>query len=1649
MATYSIFGAGSTSDNPVVVKVGCVPTAMVCWLVKISETSECGIEMYRIEQYCDTVKATFCDCLEYVDSTTQGETTQETTEEGTAHGGQIKWKDPNDVEHTIFYELDKDCQGGGVNPCSDVCSNIKTTTEPNVVEKGYTGNITVDYEYYITCENEVEVVNRVRYNGSMEVPYASFTGAGSEKTYTFPVRSLCSEAVAKVTELDVNPCVEGTRADISVSFDMNTVPATGATVMVTISYIKTVTDKDCNKKKTSGYWIKSWPVTCERTSDTDTHCCQDHYVTGTVDIDTIKAKVGNDAEIYYNGAKVTSDIEFSILQKAKRDGYCENTCYEKTTYCVDKNTVKVYYETKYLSNEWVIEGGTTSDKCDCTPLELCAEVDSENKCTKWENGSYSVPFTGGRIKVTWDYTAHTKTENCNEYDTKGTWEEIIVIGGCDERPVDCKAEYNTIVTDSEGHTAHYDDTTYTDCSICDSECCYNYDGKGSCKCVILFKEQTPGCDKCDSCTIYDTDIKDTITYNKIRYKFVQDCTPICEYTTVTTYEKQTLTINCNDVGDIPVEVPYTSTTEYIGVGCPPTEYVSGNTEVIVTVAGKNVTDKDVIAYDSDMVRIIQRAGGEGECVPHVRPDRCSCDYLELTTDSCTCKTEGDHDLILPATNDGEWHTIGNYESNCDGEWRITGHRTGTNMLDLTNVKFEDGKIKAKIKLDNELETEVSGQYNTAVGECSDYFTVYQSPGSGGGGDDPKPDDCVTPLDNMGRVCNDSKQAEQEFIDYHMSCPDGGTHWWSGPIRPSDDTVIPQEGDAIGDSLRCDPDNVQIVSEAEWITFHVEKFPQPDAYGFKGMVHYAFAANNDSAPRMGRVKVNLISPEQSTHEWEGHSAGTYFCMGTEEGEEMYVYAYQRGTGEEPPTELCTGETKGLGGTRIPADPGSNKVKIGTYTKTDACTSNWTATDKEWITGIEFKPNGDIVANVAENEDDRERNIRILTHLNGYGDDFFDVYQSGGSEPPGPPTDCTFEVRGEYSYRRFSSAGSSNLVKLATIYNFNDRCDCDDINASSIVPDPSSCSAGECSSINILYDITAVTEGGECVVKAKVKPNHGGSGHVVQQDTSGKFEKWHYKVGNCDGCYFNFYQVVDDQPEPPSENCSDFDCFIERFNDALAEAPTAITISQSSTPKIYAYLNSLYTEAYKQFYNVSEGRKLAYLYQEDMPELDSYTKGLMYGTEEDELQAFNAMVGFVLAMGLTEILPTPGYSGLIYRAGYNMGTNNLTTRLYGKYTYHSNPMTARLIGSLIYAGLRGNTESYVTDTVAPMRQETGIYANNDLLIDPFYIITNTKSGCCDSSDCEENPIPYNQYRHIDVNYIRTEFASDCWDNIIMTREDLNSFFPMGPGPYGEGNRNDPSRAFPNDTRSTVNTDNLDVDFKIYQHIIENYILDSSCANSARTAQATADKETCGDHIFGTAHTVTVDGAQYTINPVFNHGIDPSPEKTLREFAESVAQIAQDQRYGGSRTPGRYRPGHFGTGCGGSYSNGSFLCNVAIDSGDGCPPKGYNELGQLVDLVVANGDICGTEYTNYCNNLASFPSGHSGRMWADALLLINLHPELVFDLAKEGYTYAVNRTVARFHWTSDTICGRLIGAMAYPIICSTYNFNGLLASCLPWGY
>ncbi len=370
---------------------------------------------------------------------------------------------------------------------------------------------------------------------------------------------------------------------------------------------------------------------------------------------------------------------------------------------------------------------------------------------------------------------------------------------------------------------------------------------------------------------------------------------------------------------------------------------------------------------------------------------------------------------------------------------------------------------------------------------------------------------------------------------------------------------------------------------------------------------------------------------------------------------------------------------------------------------------------------------------------------------------------------------------------------------------------------------------------------------------------------------------------------------------------------------------------------------------------------------------------WGDKEHENSA-EVFCAWLFAMVLTEILPEQRQQ--LYKAAYNYCSKGKDEPMYG-WDFLSDPNVLRQTASILYAITR------TPEAIPALRAEL-----------------------------QSKEIKY----------------KDKIDELFL---DLKDFMPAAPGPYipSYSARYDK----PVDAKNTEK-----IDKKIHEYISQYYNLDTKDAEKRQaTIQAIADKEAHLQHLFGKPRTVYTPTRGYmTFNPVFgkhNIGIEIPDNGAIAKLCEAVGKPCSNNRKSLLEANyGRRRPGQ------GEYDatpnaipEQRALVNYAIEEGDGHTTGYYDQNGDYVD---SNGTHIGDYGTYFQSQLYanSYPSGHSAYIWGIAVILAEVMPDKAVEIMKAANQFAINRTVARYHWTSDTIMGRVIGSTMVPILHATSNIN-----------
>lgn len=419
--------------------------------------------------------------------------------------------------------------------------------------------------------------------------------------------------------------------------------------------------------------------------------------------------------------------------------------------------------------------------------------------------------------------------------------------------------------------------------------------------------------------------------------------------------------------------------------------------------------------------------------------------------------------------------------------------------------------------------------------------------------------------------------------------------------------------------------------------------------------------------------------------------------------------------------------------------------------------------------------------------------------------------------------------------------------------------------------------------------------------------------------------------------------------------------------------------------YVFLRHIYLEAEFQYEYMRTCHHLPLLYvQENFP-----TIGNVYGVDGED--QFDTLVGWMFAMCLSELIPKKRTE--LYKIGYELGGEDRDSNIYGN-AFRNDHNTARLVASAIYAAVRG----VVKPDVEAMRKEVG----------------GTK---------------YDKTVGEMAGGTRIDVGED--DFFVDFRE----FMPTAPAPYAPAySTNRPPMPYPFDKRDDYG--NLKTDREIHEIIVEQYNLDSE-EYKQRVVQAIADKEGAKEHLFGEErHT-----EHYTFQPVFGKdvlGITIPPFSTLGEFAEDVFSASNSARgilQSAEVSPvqyGRLRPGCSWSQEGKKNSDTddrrNVLVEIEIEDNDGCKDTPntyghYDENGYWVYTQTEEDSYAESQKnTLYAN---SYPSGHSAGIMGVAMMLIELMPDKADKILRASIEFSLSRSICRYHWTSDIINGRVLGA------------------------
>lgn len=431
----------------------------------------------------------------------------------------------------------------------------------------------------------------------------------------------------------------------------------------------------------------------------------------------------------------------------------------------------------------------------------------------------------------------------------------------------------------------------------------------------------------------------------------------------------------------------------------------------------------------------------------------------------------------------------------------------------------------------------------------------------------------------------------------------------------------------------------------------------------------------------------------------------------------------------------------------------------------------------------------------------------------------------------------------------------------------------------------------------------------------------------------------------------------------------------------------------------YLECLTYECYYQYYEHRSNVGLPSFYlRENFPvAYDYWEKG-----EETSNNCFYKLVWWVFALVLSELRPDKREK--LMKNAYDAADN---VAMYG-FSFEEDHNVGRIVGSAIYATVRGALKQFDRET---MREDVG-GKKLDMTVQEIYDTP--------SENFEGSPF---------------------WI-------DFREFLPAKPGPYLKG-YDKPRRATYTDDEFD-DFGNLEMDRQIHEYIVKNFNLDTTNENRQRTVQAIADKESASEHMFGDYKTTK----HFHFHPVFGM-------ETIQKYISPDGDIAELSHYvkcicSWSREPlqskdtspkeyGRLRPGCSWTEeCKPNSTKDphrNILVNFEIEENDGKHSGYYNENNEWTRSDEISSEEEYVEFYQRKLYANSYPSGHSACIMGVAMLLMEMMPDKADLILREANEFAYNRTICRYHWTSDTINGRIVGAATSAVLRAAKDFDDML--------
>ena len=503
----------------------------------------------------------------------------------------------------------------------------------------------------------------------------------------------------------------------------------------------------------------------------------------------------------------------------------------------------------------------------------------------------------------------------------------------------------------------------------------------------------------------------------------------------------------------------------------------------------------------------------------------------------------------------------------------------------------------------------------------------------------------------------------------------------------------------------------------------------------------------------------------------------------------------------------------------------------------------------------------------------------------------------------------------------------------------------------------------------------------------------------------------------------------QPEPDDEHLN-FDEVLEEMN-GLIRSVGGMGISATNTPNTYNYLQLAWNRADYEW----NDRKSWMFSQEVFADVYDWN-----GNNTDyRREAYDALQAWLMAMCLTELMPTEGEYGNLqtrfFGKAFMLG-GGFTIPIYGL-DIRADPMHSRLVAGACYVLHRS---SYDFADIDALREEVGGqtidaedwddlgYRNETLYDDEGrrgyrtlnvgYLVNTSKfilnapgpriegTTVCELSTPQEDGQPAYQFNQKTDNYHVDELVNDA----MVAEYNMMAQTPLEEWQnYPAWKRNRLVNA-----AATVCCTYM---YMFGRPIPVKQVLDGFGELPFVDGYPRYEFERCA------VSDMTIDGPFSDLAGIYRYNVHDGEQTVAERFIQTVLDIADNSRFP-TQDPnyGRCRPG----------------CARTREGGELNPIHGAKE-NELYNISIS-AMVADTEEQREkilaedgwaADSPRSYVSGHSTQIFTMAMMLGQMKPEKLKDWMSRAYDYSVNRSIARYHWNSDCIYGRVFATMILPIL------------------